>query len=273
MGTIRKVALALAGLLLAACVAVAMGTWAYPEERDLIAERSGFRLSVTGIGAGLSCLTLLGFAALRRKAGGGKGAGDALNGLGFGLLPAAAVWKIFEQRTRTGQGREIPEGLPRLPWISEGGAAQPCRIELILALLLFAAILLWLMLRKGETLPAGDLGGVSLACWAAARMLTENLRLRQIAALPEDFRIAGWAAAAAMALILILWTGRAFRQQKNTGYAFACLPVFGLSVAGIVLIQNGILTGYTPAVDVIAQVCLALMALKAVLCMGRVTRN
>ena len=140
-------------------------------------------------------------------------------------------------------------------------------------MLLFAVILLWLMLRKEATLPAGDLAGVSLACWAAARMLTENLRLRQIAALPEDFRIAGWAAAAAMALILILWMGRAFRQQKNTGYAFACLPVFVLSVAGIVLIQNGILTGYTPAVDVIAQVCLALLALKAVLCMGRVTRK
>jgi hypothetical protein len=48
--------------------------------------------------------------------------------------------------------------------------------------------------------------------------------------------------------------------------------VFLLSVAGIALIQNQILQTGVPAADLAGQICFSLLALKAVLCMGRVSR-
>ena len=263
---------ALAALLLAGCAALAAGTWIFPAEKDLIASFAGFRLSIAGIGAGLSLLTLAGFARGWTRLARGENSGTWRNGIGFGLLPAAAVWKVFEHRTLLGQGKELPEGLPRLPGLSGEGMAFPSRAELCLAALLFGILVFWLAARKRELAEGGDLLGVSASCWAAARMVTEHFRLHQIL-IPDDFRIAGWAAAAVLALTLGIWTARAFRQHKNTGYAFACVPVFAASVAGIVLIQNEILGTGIPAADLAGQVCFALLALKAVLCMGRVTRS
>ena len=75
-----------------------------------------------------------------------------------------------------------------------------------------------------------------------------------------------------LGLMLILWTLRAFRQKKNTGYAFACVPVFLASAVILQLILRGIIRTGNPPADLVMEVCLALLALKAALCMGRVSR-
>ncbi|MBR7174264.1 MAG: hypothetical protein IKD50_07545, partial [Clostridia bacterium] len=59
---IRKIGQILLGLILSAGVAIAMGTWGLPEEKDLIAEAGMIRITANGIGAGISMIVLLGFA-------------------------------------------------------------------------------------------------------------------------------------------------------------------------------------------------------------------
>ena len=276
----KKALQALTGLILAGCAALAAGTWVFPEERDLILSKAGLRLSVTGAGAGLSLLTLLLFLngwlrAMRQRDSENPEeaeAGRFWNGLGFGFLPAVTVWKVFEARTLLGRGTPLPEGFGGLPGLTSGGLWLPARAELILSLALFAAVILWLMLRRQPLPENGDLAGVSLTIWGAARLMTEGFRAAQIELLGPD-RIVGWLAAGAMAAVLAWWTVRTFRQRKNTGYAFACLPVFVVSVIALVLIRNEVFLTRIPAADLILQAVCALLAMKAVLCMGRVSRQ
>ena len=276
MSTGRKILQALAGLILAGADALAAGTWVFPQERDLIASFAGLRLSVSGLGAGLSLLTVLAFAdgwigARNRKDPGGRGAGRVGNGIGFGLLPGILVWKIFERHTLLGRGTPAAAEFGGEGWLISGGAWLPGRIEIMTAGILFAAVILWLALRKEELPDNGDLAGVCVGIWCGARMVTESFRAEQIVP-AGGTRIIGWLAAAVMAVILFRWILRAFRQKRNTGYALACVPVFAISVAGIVLIQNGIIGTGIPAADLAGQICCALMAVKALICMGRVTR-
>ena len=269
MSTGKKILQALAGVLLAAAAALAVGTWVFPAQEDLIFTFSGLQVSVVGIGAGLSLLTLLAFGDAWSAMGGSR---SLLNRIGFGLLPAVAVWKIFERHTPLGQGAPLQEGMPALPGLTAGGAWLPGRIETAAALVLFAAVVLWLVLRKSPLTQRGDLLGVSISLWAAVRLVTESLRANQLPLLGQE-RIVGWLAAGLMGLVLVCWILRGIRQHKNTGYALACVPVFVLAIAGIVLFQNGILKTAYPLADLILQFLCALLSLKSVLCMGRVTRE
>ena len=272
----KKIIQAAAGLLLAFAAALAVGTWVFPGEKDLIISFANLRLSVIGCGAGLSLITILLFAGgwigvRNRKDPEGRGPGRRMDGLGFGLLPGILVWKIFERHTLLGRGAPAPAEFGGEGWLISGGFWLPGRLEIIAAGTLFAAVVLWLALRKEDLPDRGDLAGVSLGAWSAARMVTESFRAEQISLLGET-RIVGWLAAGVMALLLIVWTYRAFRQNQNTGYAFACVPVFAVSVAGIVLIQNQVLRIGIPAADLAAQICFALLAAKSLLCMARVSR-
>lgn len=273
----KRLLQALLGLLLAAGCAVFVSTWVFPEERSLLFSFSHFRLCVSGVGAALSLLTVLAFAdgwihAGRKADPEGGGLPRLMNALGLGLLPGIAVWKIFEEKTLLAEGAALPAEMVSLPVFTVNGCWAPCRIEAVLALVLFAAVILWLILRKSPLPENGDLLGVCLALWGALRIGTEPVRIHQIRLL-GDFRIVGWLAAAAMALPLVFWTVRAFRQKRNTGYAAACIPVFILSIAGIMLIVNNAFRVDLFAARLILFICLQLLSLKAVLCMGRVTRK
>ena len=266
----------LLGIVLACCAAAATSTWLLSGENDLLFQWRGFRISACGLGAGISLLVTLLFAngwiaARKRRHPEGRGMARLMNGLGFGLLPGAAVWKAFEQETFLGAGTPVPAGLPQAPWLTEQGICFPSRTEMLLALLLFAAACLWLFLRKNDLPENGDLMGVCAAIWAAGRTVTEGLRAGQTV-LFEIPWAAGWAALAVMAIVLTGWTVRAFRQKKNTGYAYACIPVFAVTGTLLVLLQKGILLSYNAPAALAAEVCCALLAVKAVLCMGRVTR-
>ncbi len=265
---------ALAGLVTAAVLALAVSTWGLTGEGDGLVSFGTLRLTVSGIGAGAALLVTLAFAdgwiGERKRRGGSAFPGTLLNGLGFGVLPGAAVWKIFEQITFLRAGKPLEEGMPTLPFVTENGLYQPSRLEMILALAAFAGVLIWLALRKRELPENGDLTGVSLTLWAAVRMLTEGFRAPE-AALFGVRLLALYLAAGILALCLLFWTRRALRTKENTGYALACVPVFCTAAAVIILQSLGILR-VNPAADPAIRLACALLAMKAVICMGRVGR-
>ena len=272
----KKILQAISGILLAGLTAIAMGTWGLPEENDLLYEISGFRISVSGIGAGISLLTVLafadGWAALRKKQGEQQGSTDGVwNGLGFGLLPGIAVWKCFEQATAMRIGAAVPEGMQVIAMFSSEGRYLPARMEICLALILFLLTVIWLMVRKQPFPGNGDLAGVALTLWGGGRLITDACHGE--ACLFGLGGVTGWIAAGLMAAVLIHWTGRTIRQRKNIGYAWACAPVFVLSIAAVTLIRNGIPELGNPPAEAVLTVCFTLLAVKSVLCMGRVSRG
>ena len=270
--SVKTVLSVLLGLVLSAAAGAVMGTWGLPEENDLLTAWGPVRLSVAGAGAALSMLTICCFAggwmAAKEK---GKEASWA-DAVGFGLLPGIAVWKSFEQGTRLGLGTAVTAGLPVLPWVTREGIWLPSRLESVMSLILFAAVILWLMIRKKEW-PAGwDLAGVSVTLWCALRLITEGARAAQtgIGGLPP---VMGWLAAAGMLLCLILWTVRSVRAHVHPGYFFACWAVWVAAVALIAVMRNGLLTLNHPWADCMAVILAAALAMKAVLCMGRISRG
>ena len=263
-------------LAAALAASVAMGTWELPGESDLIASWQGFRLTASGIGAGLSLLVLLGFAeawitARRKTSPEEDGIGRVWNGIGFGLLPAVLIWKIFEAQTSRGGGDAAPGEIPGAGWLLREGRWLPAQAEALLAAGLLIAVILWLVLRKEPIPENGDLMGISLGCYAAGRMLTEGFRAGQESRWFGG--LAGWIAAAVMICALAVWIARAVRAKENTGYALACAPVMLAAVAGTVLIQNGILRTGNPWADLGMEAVCSLLAMKSLCCMGRVTRK
>lgn len=274
MKVLKRIVQGLIGLLLAAAAAVAVSTWVYPETNDELVLYRGFRLGVAGVGAGIALLVLLSFAngwiGVRNRKGGARFPGTLLNGIGFGLLPGIAVWKAFEHLTAAGAGTEIPEKIPQAAWFTAEGRVLPCRIELALAVLAFGAVILWLVLRKEDLPENGDLLPVSLTLWGTARCLTGVLHATR-----RFFPDVPWAvtaiALAVMGICLTGWIRRSFRLQKNTGYAYACIPVFAVFAAGI-LLQDLQVLSVNPLADGAIRIVCALLAMKAVICMGRVSR-
>ena len=265
----------LIGLLLAAAAAIAVSTWVFPAENDELLVCHGFRIGVAGIGAGLALLVLFAFAdgwvGTRDRRGGTHFPATLFHGIGFGLLPGIAVWKAFEQGTPAGRGIAVPEQMPQIPWWTAESAYLPCRIEMTLALAAFGAMILWLALRKEDLPENGDLLPAGVTLWGTVRLITGAYHATRIL-FPENAWAVSAIAAAGMGISLLFWAHRVFRTQKNTGYAYACIPVFVISVAGIVLQDLGILT-VNPLADQAIRIVCALLAMKAVLCLGRISRQ
>ena len=275
MRILKRIIQAVAGILLAGIIAFAVSTWVFPDDEDLLLRLGDFRLSLIGAGAGLASLVFFAFAdgwAGERESRGEKSfPGTLLNALGFGLLPAAAVYKCFEQQTFLSAGKAVPEGIPALPWVTVNGVYQPCRLETALGLIAFAAVIIWLMLRRTEIPENGDMLGISLTLWSTIRLITERFRSTRLPFLTYAGTIT-WLAAGVMFAVLVIWTYRTVKNKKNTGYAYACLPVFVASIAVIVL-QGVEVIVINPRADLAILCACSLLAMKAVICMGRVSRQ
>ncbi len=272
---IKLILQALLGILLSAGMALAVSVWALAGENDALTISGALRLSVSGIGAGAACLTALSFAngwiGERKRRGGARFPGTLMNGIGFGLLPAAAVWKIFEQHTFLKIGRVPGEGILTVPWVTENGLYQPARLEMILALTAFAGIVIWLAVRRREPEENGDLLLISLTLWGTIRMITEGFRAPE-AALCGTQLLPVYLSAAVMFLCLVFWTRRALRIKENTGYALACVPVF-CAASTVVILQGLDVLTVNPGADLAIRCACALLAMKAVICMGRISRG
>ncbi len=211
------------------------------------------QITVEGAGGAVSLLTGLLFAGLwladmSRKSGKMSISGERLNAIGFGLMPGVAVWKIFEAATVLSEGKEVFEPFPRLQFVTDRNLFMPSRIEMICSVLLFAAVLTWLMARKSDLGENGDLLMTVACIWLLFRSVSETLRreplisVRNLNALQIIFLIVA-------DFCLLIWTTRRKRTQKSTIYEVVEWLAVLTGEAIIVLTSAGILTAGSPISD------------------------
>lgn len=262
-------------LLGAAVLAVAVSCLFERENGVTLLSFAGLRLTVTGVGGAAAFLTIVLFCQLwvfeRRKR---KEASAAVwaNAFGFGLLPGAVVWKIFEHRTVLGTGTALFEPLRGIPFLTAEGCFLPSRIELVLAGLCFAAVVLWLILRREDLPDNGDLLLTALCIWTTVRAFTEGFRafpflragkinLTQILLLAGAY------------LALGVWSRRPGRTQKST--AFTVLEWVIAVGCGIVMVLHtaGILTVGSAAADTAVNAGCTILSMLLILLAGKDSRN
>ena len=202
------------------------------------------QISLTWFGIALSLLIMLLFSGFRvletakqRKAELTRG--EILNAVGFGLLPGIAAWKVFETNTPLSVGTEGFVPLNRIPFIMQNGSFAVSRTETGLAVLCFAAILLWLMIRKEDLPGNGDLLLTVLCLWGLVRAFTEGFRETTLIRagrvnLTQIFMLA------VANIPMLVWTIRMENAQKGTAFSvlewiavLSCEAVMVLNTADI----------------------------------------
>ena len=98
---------------------------------EVLFEVFGITVTVTGVYALISFLVMMLFMSLwlagrKKKTGKEIFAGQVMNGIGFGLLPALAVLKAFQEMS-TGAGATVFEPLPAIRWMTLNGYFRPGR--------------------------------------------------------------------------------------------------------------------------------------------------
>ena len=197
----------------------------------------GITFTVTAVYGIVSVIILLLFMTwwlLNRKKRTGKPifAGQVMNGIGFGLLPALAFLKIF-QDVSYGKGTAVIDPLPQVRWLCEDGCYRPMRIEAVAALLLFILLCIWLILRREEFPDNGDLLMIAVCIWSVIRLCTEGFRR-------EPNLLFHCASSATVLMCLIIWTVRRtkicrmpLRTAAEMSAVIACLALNILTTKGI----------------------------------------
>ena len=228
-------------------------------------EFSGVTVTVTGVYGTLSVIVLLLFMTwwlLNRKKRTGQPvfAGQVMNGIGFGLLPALAFLKAF-QDIATGKGAKVTDPLPLIRWLTEDGCYRPMRIETAAAMGLFALLCLWLILRKEEFPDNGDLLMITVCMWSAIRLVTEDFRLE-----PQIlFHITS---CVTMLFCLIVWIIRRSKICRMPLRTAADLTAVSLCIAVNLLTATGTLTAGSGIADFAVKTGSALLALILTLIVG-----
>lgn len=228
-------------------------------------EFSGVTVTVTGVYGTLSVIVLLLFMTwwlLNRKKRTGQPifAGQVMNGIGFGLLPALAFLKAF-QDISMGKGAAVTEPLPLVRWLTEDGCYRPMRIEMAAAICLFVLLCLWLILRKEEFPDNGDLLMIAVCIWSAIRLVTEDFRAE-----PQIlFHISS---CVMIMLCLIIWIFRRAQISRMLLRTAADLAAVSLCIAVNLLTATGTLTAGSGIADFAVKTGSALLALILTLIVG-----
>lgn len=207
---------------------------------EVLTEIGGVKVTIKIAGLGIAFLVTVLFAALwladrKKRTGRTASPGEWMNGAGYALLPAAAVWKAFEQMLRSAAGTEVAEPLPLIPWLTENGRYCPCRIELAAAVLCFIGVSLWLMFRRQETEGRGDLLLVTLCLWTAVRCVTESFR-------PAESPLIRYLCCSGMAVCLLWWTVRRNSIRRSLTRTAADWVAAAMCTGIIVVTTEGILS-------------------------------
>ncbi len=250
MRFLKRIGWALLILLAVAGMTVAVSSIAERGAGETLFAVAGLRVTTAGAGGAVALLVILFFAALRvrdcRKRGKPVGLGEWMNGIGFGVLPGTAVWKIFEQATTLSRGKSLFEPLPALPFVTEGGCFQPSRIEMILAGAGFAVLLACMIARRKDYPGNGELLLRVLSVWAVVCALTENFRAEPL------FRAGNVNLTQIIFLLmadicLALRGARKIRAGKSTAFAvpeyivaLCCEVAMVLMTAGVLDVGSGI---------------------------------
>ncbi len=232
---------------------------------ETLFEAAGVKVTVTGIYSVSAALVMILFMSLwiygrKKKTGVPVFAGQVMNGIGFGILPALAVLKAF-QATGTETGAKVCEPLPMIRWLTREGCFLPGRIEMAAALLGFFLLCLWLIIRKKELPDNGDLLMIAVCIWAAIRMVTENFRSD-----PQDlFR---YASAGTMLACMVLWIIRRARGGRMSGRMPADLLAAGICIAIHLVTAKGILSAGSEIGDLAVKTGSAMLLLLITLIVG-----
>lgn len=246
----------------------------------------GLNVSVLMIGGAFALLLwtalALVYAGMYRKTVWGKDLygthnGKFVNAVGFGLLPAFAVFRLFTEGTDFAFGRVSRTGWLRDTLLTAENAEGQCvyvvnRIEAIGLLLLFALLVLWLALRRERIPNNGDV------LWVALTELGGFCLLTDILYEPEQVRIGEIpvllaAGAFLILLALIVWTVVNAKKKKNTALMVACWVVYLVAMAAIYLRERTDLLGTESLTLAAIRAGAGLLAVKAALCAGRVGRT
>ena len=211
---------------------------------EVLFEVAGVEVTVTGVYAVVSVLILILFMSLwlvgrKKRSGNEIFAGQVMNGIGFGLLPALAVLKAF-QEAGTGTGAKVLEPLPCVRWLSVSGFYMPGRIETSAAVVMFLFVCLWLILRKEELPDNGDLFMIAVCIWAAIRLVTEDFRTQ-----PMDlFRFTSCGTILGCAVLWSVRRARICSMPARTvidlAAVCACIAINLITALGIVSAGSGI---------------------------------
>ena len=232
---------------------------------EALFEVFGVTVTVTGAYAFLSILVLILFMSLwlfgrKKRTGRDIFAGQVINGAGFGLLPALAVLKGFQEMS-TGAGAPVFEPLPEIRWMTVNGFFRPGRIETIASLGCFIVLCLWLIIRKKEIPDNGDLLMIAVCIWATIRLVSEDFRAE-----PRDlFR---YTSCGTLACCMILWS---VRKAKKTGLPvrmIADLAGVTICIAINLVTAKGILSAGSRVADFAVQTGSAILALVLTLTVG-----
>lgn len=231
---------------------------------EVLAEIGEVKFTVRTAGMIAVLLTLLVFT-LFRKAMNKKASQETgmllrwLDGMGFGLLPAAVVWKIFETQYAC-NGREVFKPLLKIAWLTENGRFIPCNTEMTAGLLCFAGLCIWLMLRKNDLTGRGDLLMVSLCLWSGIRIVTESLREA-----PDN--VLRFVYCAIILICLAIWTARLQKQPQSKQRSIGSWLAAILCTAMIVLTSSGTLSVGSEIGDLsVITGCTVLTILLTLLC-------
>lgn len=215
-------------------------------------------VTITGVYAAVSIIVLILFAGFwlvgrKKKTGQPLFAGQVMNGIGFGFLPALAVLKAFQEMS-TGVGSAVFEPLPLIPWLSADGFFCPGRIETAAAAGCFFLLCLWLIIRKDELPDNGDLLMISICIWAAIRLVTEDFR-RQ----PRE--LFHFTSCGAILACVILWSVRRARLTHGVTKMAADLLAVCACIAVNILTATHLLTMGSEIGDFAAKAGSAFLAM------------
>ena len=127
--------------------------------------------------------------------------GTKFNAAGFGLLPGLAAWKI--------------------PHLTRGDYFAPDRIELLAILLAFAAVVIWLVIRRRPLPGNGDLFLNVICMCSAIRIITETLREHPVRLGEDGVSVFMLGAVAAEIVAMAIWTARRAHQSPSSSSARA----------------------------------------------------
>ena len=232
---------------------------------EVLFEVFGVNITITAVYGVVSVVVLLLFMSLwlvGRKKRSGKEifAGEVMNGIGFGLLPALAVFKAF-QEAGTGAGSKVLEPLPYIQWLSVGGYYMPGRIETAAACAFFVLLCLWLILRRTEIPDNGDLLMISVCIWATIRLVTEDFRTN-----PMDlFRYTSCGTVLACA---VLWTVRRAKRMHVPVRTAADLIAICICIALNLITAKHILSAGSEIADFAVKTGSAALMLMLTLMIG-----
>lgn len=246
---------------LAGKAAYLLSTFGQAPVKDVILPQGG-GINIWGAAAGFVCAALP--VSLVKKTGIGK----IMSATGLGLLPGLTVACIF---------RSVYAAQSGFVWVVPftGGivTVSPFLAQAALFLAAFAAMTLWLIIRRTPLPDNGDLLLVALAMCGTVRLLI----IMFSAVISGSPVIWDWrtpAVAFALVLIpLIVWSVRFGHSNLKKGYIPLCWIVFSAAGTGIVMRIAGKWSVPLEIVDTAISIALILLLLKAVCCMGRVSRK